>query len=92
MSANNYKRSGTKTSSFGTPGRVNHDSSSFYDSKLYQGQDRPKKVKYIENPIPKENLNQIYCKSSEIMDELPDYSVHPVSYTHLDVYKRQSIR
>lgn len=76
MSANNYERSGTKTSSFGTPGRVNHDSSSFYDSKLYQGQDRPKKVKYIENPIPKENLNQIYCKSSEIMDELPDYSVH----------------
>ncbi len=27
---------GTKTSSFGTNGRINHDSSKFYDSKLYK--------------------------------------------------------
>lgn len=71
-----YKRSGTKTSSFGTPGRINHDSSKFYKSKLYEGLDNRKKVKFVENPVPLENLNQIFCKSSENMDELPDSSVH----------------
>jgi len=29
------KENGTSTSSFGTSGRVNHDSSKFYNSKLY---------------------------------------------------------
>jgi site-specific DNA-methyltransferase (adenine-specific) len=77
MSTVNYKRNGTKTSSFGTPGRINHDSSEFYNSKLYQGLRIPKKnVKYIENIIEPQNLNIVYCKSSEIMDEIPDYSVH----------------
>lgn len=77
MGAMNYKRNGTKTSSFGTPGRINHDSSKFYNSKLYQGLRTPKKnVKYIENQIDPKNLNKIYCKSSEVMDEIPDCSVH----------------
>jgi site-specific DNA-methyltransferase (adenine-specific) len=77
MSTVNYKRNGTKTSSFGTPGRINHDSSEFYNSKLYQGLRIPKKnVKYIENIIEPQNLNIVYCKSSEIMEEIPDYSVH----------------
>ena len=71
-----YRRNGTKTSSFGTPGRINHDSSIFYDSKLYADKKPPSFVKFIENPIPAENLDKIYCKSSEIMDEIPDYSVH----------------
>ncbi|QWR76852.1 DNA-methyltransferase [Candidatus Magnetomonas plexicatena] len=71
-----YKRNGTKTSAFGTPGRVNHDSSEFYDSKLYGDKKVPEFVKIIENAIPPENLNVIYCKSSELMDEIPDYSVH----------------
>ena len=71
-----YKRNGTKTSSFGTPGRINHDSTEFYDSKLYEGMKVPEKVKFIENPILSENLDKIYYKSSEVMDEIPDYSVH----------------
>ena len=71
-----YKRNGTKTSSFGTPGRINHDSSIFYDSKLYADKKPPSFVKFIENPIPVENLDKIYCKSSETMDEIPDYSIH----------------
>ena len=33
-------------------------------------------MEYIENEIPEKNLNTIYCKSSEIMDELPDNSIH----------------
>lgn len=70
------KRSGTETSSFGTPGRVNHDSSKFYSTRLYEGIKVSKKVKYVENPIDKKYLNKIFCKSSEQMSELPDNSVH----------------
>jgi site-specific DNA-methyltransferase (adenine-specific) len=35
-----------------------------------------KKVKFVENEIPKKYLNKIFYKSSEKMDELPDNSVH----------------
>ncbi len=71
------RKNGTKTSSFGTPGRINHDSSKFYDSKLYQGINQENKnVEYIENRIEKKYINKIFCKSSESMDELPDKSVH----------------
>ena len=66
----------TKTSSFGSPGRINHDSTPFYASKLYEGLPREQKIEYIENPIPEEFLNKIFCKSSEKMEELPDNSVH----------------
>jgi len=68
--------SGTKTSSFGTPGRVNHDSSKFYKSKLYEGVKKEKEIYYIENRVPEKYLNRFFCKSSEKMDELPDCSVH----------------
>jgi site-specific DNA-methyltransferase (adenine-specific) len=70
------KRTATETSSFGTPGHINHDSTKFYKSRLYEGIRNSKKVKYIENKIPDKNNNRIFCKSSEIMDELPDNSVH----------------
>ena len=78
MANNTYKekRNGTETSSFGTPGRINHDSTKFYKSRLYDGLCNGKKVEYIENKIPKKNLNKIFCKSSEKMDELPDNSIH----------------
>ncbi|MDI6687972.1 MAG: site-specific DNA-methyltransferase [Desulfobacterales bacterium] len=33
-------------------------------------------MKHIENKIPEKNINKIFCKSSEKMDELPDNSVH----------------
>ncbi len=71
-----YKRTGTKTSAFGVPGRINHDSSEFYDSKLYANKKPPEKVRFVENHIHTERLNKIYCKSSEIMDDIPDYSIH----------------
>jgi len=70
------KRKSTKTSSFGTPGRVAHDSSAFYAGKLYASQPQEQPVEYVENPIPAEKLDQIYCKSSELMAELPDCCVH----------------
>ena len=72
----NPRKGGTKTSAFGIAGRVNHDSSEFYDSKLYVGKTPPENVKFIEYPIDADLLNQIYCKSSENMSEIPDSSIH----------------
>jgi len=70
------RRNGTTTSSFGSPGRIGHDSTPFYSSKLYEGLQKEKKVKYFENPISSEYLNKIFCKTSELMEELPDNSIH----------------
>lgn len=72
-----YKRKfKTKTSSFGSPGRINHDSSSFYFSRLYEELPKEEFIEYIENPIPPQYLDKIFCKSSVKMEELPDNSVH----------------
>lgn len=66
----------TRTSSFGTQGRVSHDASKFYTSRLYEAIPGEGEFYGSENVIPVERLNQIYCKSSESMSELPDHSVH----------------
>lgn len=70
------RRNGTKTSSFGSPGRIGHDSSTFYASRLYEGLPKESKVKYIENPVPSDYLDKIFCKTSEQMKELPNSSIH----------------
>ena len=70
------RREGTKTSAFGAPGRINHDSSKFYNSRLYDGLKVDSNIEYKENPVDKSVIDKIYCKSSEVMNELPDYSVH----------------
>jgi len=72
----NGKRNGSQTSSFGVGTRINHDSSKFYNSKIYAGSNNTYFVKDIENPIPQENINKVFCKSSEKMSEIPDNSVH----------------
>ena len=69
-------KNGTTTSSFGSPGRINHDSSQFYNSRLYEGLITDEKIKHLENKIPQELLNKHFCHSSEKMSELPDNSVH----------------
>jgi DNA modification methylase len=74
--ANSRKRKGTETSSFGTTGRESHDASKFYKSRLYEGIDTGRGSSGIENDIPSEVTNQLYCKSSDKMDELPDNCVH----------------
>jgi site-specific DNA-methyltransferase (adenine-specific) len=73
---NNRRKKGTKTSSFGSPGRISHDSTSFYTSKLYEGLPKEQKIRYVENPVPRQFLDRIFCKSSEKMEELPDNSIH----------------
>lgn len=76
MTIKNNKPSNTSTSSFGSPGRVSHDASAFYNSKLYESQPQVQDAPYLENPIPAEKLDRIYCSSSENMVELPDSSIH----------------
>ncbi|MBN1375016.1 MAG: site-specific DNA-methyltransferase [Dehalococcoidia bacterium] len=66
----------TSTSSFGTPGRISHDSSKYYGSRLYDGLDAGGKIDYLENPIPARYTNRVFCKTSEKMKELPASSVH----------------
>ena len=72
----NARKRGTQTSAFGSPGRINHDSTAFYASKLYEGLPEEKRAEYIEVPIPPQFLDKIFCKTSEKMEELPDNSVH----------------
>lgn len=66
----------SETSSFGTVSRVGHDSSKFYDKKLYRGlrefdQDQGK----VGENSPAE-LNVIHCADSTNMTHLLDKSIH----------------
>jgi DNA modification methylase len=70
------KQKMTKTSAFGSPGRAGHDSSTFYAGKLYNNQQQVQDELYVENHIPPELINRIFCQSAEAMTELPDNSVH----------------
>ena len=66
---------GTKTSSFGTKGRVAHDSSKFYDSKLYK-EIKNNNSDIIVNEFPNELLNTIIASSCENMKDIPNNSLH----------------
>lgn len=76
------KRSKSETQSFGTTNRVGHDSSSFYERKMYSNTQKEeksaskKKVEVEEFECPSEVLNKIHAHTSEDMHELPDDSVH----------------
>ena len=76
MEPKRRRRKGTRTSAFGAPGRICHDSSVFYNSRMYAGRKAAEPGSQAENPVPPEALDRILCKSSERMDELPDSSVH----------------
>lgn len=66
----------TSTSHFGSPGRISHDASPFYHSQLYNGLAKEKKAAYLENVIPAENLDRIFCASAENMAQIPANAVH----------------
>ncbi len=70
------KRRGTRTSAFGSPGRISHDAAPFYLSRLYEGLPAEQRVPYVENAPPSQALDCILPASSEHMDELPNHSVH----------------
>jgi DNA modification methylase len=66
----------TKTSSFGSPGRVGHDSSAFYAARLYSDLPRDQQAAYVENRLGEAALDRILNESAESMAALPDSSVH----------------
>ena len=66
----------TSTSDFGSPGRINHDSTTFYNSRLYAEFPKDQKVEYTENPVPDTALDTIWHATSEDMSGIPDSSVH----------------
>ncbi len=70
------KKQGTVTSSFGAPGRANHDSAPFYAGRLYHNQPQEQEAEYTENSLPAAYLDTILCGNSENMSALPDNSVH----------------
>ncbi len=70
------KKRGTETSSFGSGGRFSHDSSRFYNSRLYTDQLPDQDPEVVEAPVPAEFLDRVLCRSSEQMSELPDHCVH----------------
>ena len=71
-----YQKKGTESSSFGTNGRINHDSSKFYNSKLYRELANNKKVSKVTNEFPKALLNTTILGSAEDMSMIPDNSLH----------------
>jgi len=66
----------TATCAFGTNGRINHDSSKFYNSKLYSTLESKDVIDKTENKLPDELLNTIILGSAENMKDLPDNSIH----------------
>lgn len=69
-------RKGTTTSSFGTHGRINHNSEKFYDSKMYHQLGHSVLLDTQENLCPAEYLNTVILGSCENMQELPSNCVH----------------
>ncbi|MBK9016884.1 MAG: site-specific DNA-methyltransferase [Saprospiraceae bacterium] len=69
-------REGTTTSSFGTSGRINHDASKFYNSRLYTELNGEKMPDTVVNDFPHPLENQVFKSNSETMSEIPDGSVH----------------
>ncbi|WP_458453280.1 DNA-methyltransferase [Methanobrevibacter sp.] len=66
----------TQTTSFGSIVRESHSSKKFYSSKLFRDFRIPKDIEYKQVPIDEKDLNKLYCKSSETMDEIPNDSIH----------------
>ena len=71
------KKKGTKTSSFGTTPRISHDSSQYYNSRLYSDLSGKKDSDPVpDNDFPLEYEDKIILGSSENMKEIPDNSLH----------------
>ena len=70
------KRRPTRSSAFGSPGRVSHDSSAFYNARLY-GDLQPSGARSVpEAPVPADVVDRIVPHTSEDMAELPAGCAH----------------
>jgi len=74
--ANMKKR--TQHSSFGVSGRFSHDSEQFYSQEIFKetGYNKGVHEPITINKISNDYINHIFCQSSNVMNQLPDSSVH----------------
>ena len=70
------KKTGTVTSSFGTNGRINHNSEKFYDSKLYKNLEKSQLISRDINEFPLKFLNKNILGNAENMSMIPSNSLH----------------
>lgn len=68
----------TTTSRFGVSKRENHDSTLFYSRSLYHNLKLNEDIEEVENPVPSEVLDKVFCQDSRKMDNIPDSSIHLV--------------
>ena len=73
---NQRKNKGTETSEFGVSKRESHDSTTFYNRRLYDNLKIDENIPEIENKVPLEILDKILCQDSRDMSNIPDNSVH----------------
>lgn len=66
----------TETSAFGTPGRINHDSSKFYQSRLYSELPGQSAIEKGQNSFPDALINTLLLRSATDMSPIPSASVH----------------
>jgi DNA modification methylase len=69
-------KKGSKTSRFGTSSRISHDSSAYYNSRLYSELPANPGEAATSNNFPPELENKIILGSSENMQEIPDNCLH----------------
>lgn len=70
-------KKGSKTSKFGSSARISHDSSEYYNSRMYAALTaRDRLSPAADNPFPLEYENRIILGSSEKMPEIAENSVH----------------
>lgn len=67
---------GTKTSSFGTGGRISHDASQYYNSKLYTDLPGEDALPVADMPFPTKYENQFIHSNAEQMVQLPNCCVN----------------
>lgn len=70
------KKNSTSTSDFGASARLSHDSTAFYNSRLYGDLKIDDNAPEIENGIPSNIINKVLCQDSRNMSNIPDSSVH----------------
>jgi site-specific DNA-methyltransferase (adenine-specific) len=73
------RKRGSSTSKFGISSRINHDSTRYYNARLYQGMKenrQPANLGQEEKLIPQELVNSIILGNAEDMAQLPDHSIH----------------
>lgn len=66
----------SRTKAFGSSKRENHNADPFYQSRLYEGKRQQKAMETVENSLPVEVENRLFCQSSTAMSQIPSSSVH----------------